>query len=105
MLALQLFCSVSLFAYVQGNAGIAWAQPDRVAACHIDDASEVVQAERLSLPDTQHDLLDEAADLPEGVDPAPHRAATVNAWSGPLAFKYPELASPTLDGLHRPPRA
>lgn len=105
MLALQFFCSVSLFAYGQGNASIACADADRVVTCQMNEAADVVQGERLSVLDTEHDLLDDTPDLPEGVDPALHRAAKVNAWSGPLAFAYPALASPTLDGLQRPPRA
>jgi len=105
ILALQFFCSVSLFAYGQGNAGTACADADKVVFCTVNDASDLVQADRLSVLDTEHDLLDDTPDLPEGVDLALHRAAKGNAWNGPLAFEYPGLASPTLDGLRRPPRA
>jgi len=104
-LALQFLCSVSFFAYGQGSASLACADADRVVFCATHEASEVGQAERLSVLDTEHDLLDEIPDLPEGVDLPSRRAAQGNAWSGPLAFAYPERVSPTLDGLQRPPRA
>lgn len=58
-----------------------------------------------SVLDLQHDLLDELPDLPDGIDPWPLADAARTAWALAPPHADPHSASPSLEGLQRPPQS
>jgi len=105
ILALQFFCSVSIFAFGQGKVGTPSGELGGIVISALDEASKVVQIGQLSVLDAEHDLLDDKPDLPDSLDLTWYRHTLADAWPVPHTIACTDWLPPTLAGLQRPPQA
>lgn len=104
-LALQIFCSASVFAFGSTKLDLSSTESNTFAISMVVEESKILQDEHPSVLDAEHDLFDEKPDLPEWLGLTWYRLFLAEPWDVPQALVSPDWAPPTLAGPQRPPQA